>query len=270
MYDEKYSSKRLYPTPKFSLLSALVLVLVSFMIVGGGCGGGGGSSGSSEDNNTPKSTQVMEPNDYNADEIAGLKTEVAELEAEVAEWKVKAEAEKPCPTCPTKTCPTKTCPTTTYPTRICPTCPICPSYTRPPACLSGTELDNKTPDELPSYPPHDYGTCENRSIAEAELHGNFFRSWSCNNNEFLDLRFYNPDEWRKDKGFKTFSGYTQGFSAHCTLNGDHTYTPKNCNLSVDVWKEGVDNWEAEVLSLNAHNMVLIDKDTNTIEHCYQN
>ncbi len=215
------------PPLKFSLLSALVLVLVSFMIVGG-CGGGGRSSSDGiEDNNTHKPTQVVEPSDHNADEIARLR-------AEVAKW--KAEAEKPCPTCPTKTCP------------------------------SDTRLGNKIPDELPLYPTHSYGDCDGRPIDVEDLHGSYFRYWECKDNKFLGLYFYNPK--KQDGDERTFSGYIQGSSADRYLSGD--YTLNSCNLSVDFRKEGVDNWEAEILSLDARKMVLIDKDTNTRESCYQN
>ena len=157
MCDEKYSSKGLYPTPKFSLLSALVLVLVSFMIVGG-CGGS--SSGSSEDNNTT--------------------------------------------------------------------------------------------------------TCGDIDLADLHGDGEYgSRSWKCGSDEFLFLSLYFYKS--KGEGWKTFKGYTQGYPAEPTLEGTHTLN--NCNLSVDFWEEGVEDWEAEILSLDAHNMVLRDEGTNTIEHC---
>ncbi len=151
MYDEKYSSKGFYPAPKFSLLSALVLVLVSFMIVGG-CGGS--SSGSSEDNNTT--------------------------------------------------------------------------------------------------------TCGDIDLAD--LHGENGRSWKCDNNEFLfrSLYFYKSE----GEGWKTFKGFTQD---ETTLSGEVTL--ENCNLYVFVWDEGEDDWEAEILPLNAKKMVLIDKVKKTRAIC---
>ena len=189
MYDEKYSSKGFYPTPKFSLLSALVLVLVSFMIVGG-CGGGGSSSDGIEDNNTPKPTTAD-----------GTKLEKSPTPA-ADDTKLEKS-------------PT-------------------------PAADDNKLVDNKTPDELPSYPPHDYGTCENRTIAEAELHGkgpSNYKPWKCENNEFLSLRFFDPVNLLK--GNRTFIALEQD---QTKLHG--YFTLKNCNLSVDFWDEGVDDWEA--------------------------
>ncbi len=198
MYDEKYSSKGFYPTPKFSLLSALVLVLVSFMIVGG-CGGGGSSSDGIEDNNTPK-------------------------------------------------------PTTADDTKL---------EKSPTPAADETNLDDKISDELPpSDPTRSYGTCDERSINLAHLRGKGkgYKPWKCDNSEFLSLRFYDSAEWGERN--RTFIALEQD---QTKLYG--YFTLKNCNLSVDFWDEGVDDWEAEILSLDAQKMVLMYKGTDKIEHC---